>query len=93
MEIEIDTPIGRLQATTEFVRRALRDFGLMEAFENRQILEQAVCLDWVNATDDERLQEDRVSRILDCLAAGASLRSIYDGEAGDASVKLQPATT
>jgi hypothetical protein len=88
--MEMGTSTGRLQATTEFVRRALRDFGLMEAFEARPILEQAICLDWVNATDDERVQEDRVSWTLDCLAAGTPLQSIYEPAAG--ASEMHPAT-
>jgi len=64
---------GQFDATRGFVERALRDFGLMEAFEERPPEERAACLLWIAASTDSHEEEDRVSRMLDALAGGGPL--------------------
>ena len=65
-ELQAITP--EQQEVTQFVERALLDFGLMEAFESRPSDERAEYLRWIGAASGERAQEVRVSRLLDDLA-------------------------
>ena len=76
MTTERATAKRRLQQTSEFVERALRDFGLWEDFESRSGKEREACLQWIDAAVGERAQEDRVSEMLDCLAFGQALPSL-----------------
>jgi hypothetical protein len=59
--------------TPRFLERALVDFGLWEAFEGRPPRERSEYLRWLAASLDSDEQEDRVSHLLDALAAGDSL--------------------
>ena len=56
-----------------FVRRALADFMLLDAFERRDPCEQAACLAWIAGAADGAEEEARVSELLDCLEYGRPL--------------------
>ena len=56
-----------------FIRRALEDFMLLEAFERREPCEQAACLAWIADAADGSEEEARVSELLDCLEYGRPL--------------------
>jgi hypothetical protein len=58
----------RFHESRQFAERALRDFGLMDAFESRPPKERERCLRWIAGAAGEREEEDRVSRVLDSLA-------------------------
>lgn len=73
MTTERATATRRFRETTEFVERALRDFGLWEDFQSRSGEERTGCLRWIDAAVGERSQEERVSQMLDCLAFGQML--------------------
>jgi hypothetical protein len=64
---------NQVDATLQFIDRALTDFGLLEAFEHRPPGERAECLRWISASVDSRERDDRVSWLLDALAAGTAL--------------------
>jgi len=68
-----EAPAAHWQRKLRLVERALRDFGLMEAFEERPLEERAACLLWIAASTDSDEEEDRVSRMLDALAGGGPL--------------------
>ena len=68
-------------AVHEFFRRALIDFELMEAFEQRPAWERDSCLQWLTRAGSQREQERRVSCLLDDLfldrpLPGAGRRSV-----------------
>ena len=89
MHREFITVADRLQETSGFVQRALRDFGLLEAFEAHTDEDQAACVRWVDAAIDDRDQEARVSQLLDFLAHGLPLRFLYSGDSDNCSKTLQ----
>ena len=63
----------RHHAGFEFVERALIDFGLLDAFLARPDAERAGCVRWLDEATDSLDEEERVSRLLDCLDAGEDL--------------------
>ena len=77
MASELKDAAGTLHETTQFVFRALWDFGLMDAFESLSAQEKGRLLRWIDAAPDEQAQEDRVSEALDCLAFNQSPRALY----------------
>ena len=66
-------PDERLDQSRQFVERALRDFGLTDAFESRPQMERERCLRWVATADGEREEERRVSRVLNDLSLDRAL--------------------
>ena len=69
----LEAATRQIDETRNFVDRALRDFGLLEAFECRPPRERAECLRWIAASSDSCEEEDRVSCLLDALSAGDPL--------------------
>jgi len=61
------------EETRRFVERALLDFELMDAFRFRPREERVQCLHWIADAADSRVEEDRVSYLLDASAHGEPL--------------------
>jgi pyridoxamine 5'-phosphate oxidase family protein len=66
----LEAATRQIDETRNFVDRALRDFGLLEAFECRPPRERAECLRWIAASSDSCEEEDRVSCLLRCARGG-----------------------
>ena len=66
-------PTVSFEESQRFVERALLDFGLMDAFRFRPGEERVKCLHWIADAADSRVEEDRVSYLLDALAHGEAL--------------------
>jgi hypothetical protein len=77
MSNQLQTANHKLHETTQFVFRALRDFGLMDAFESLSAQEKGRLLRWIDAARSEQAQEERVSDALDCLAFNQSPSALY----------------
>ena len=78
MTSELKDASGTLHETTQFVLRALWDFGLIDVFESLSSEEKGRLLRWIDAAPNEQAQEDRVSEALDCLAFNQSPRTLYN---------------
>ena len=88
MHREFIAVADRFQETSGFVQRALRDFGLLDAFESQPDEDQAACMRWADAAVDDRDQEARVSQLLDFLARGLPLPFLYGCDSRDRSKAL-----
>jgi uncharacterized protein YdeI (YjbR/CyaY-like superfamily) len=67
----------------EFVRRALNEHGLMNAYKERPAYQQNDYIGWINQAKRQETQEKRLSQMLDELEAGG----IYMGMKYPASEK------
>jgi DNA-binding MarR family transcriptional regulator len=79
---ERGTAAGRLKQSGQFVDRALRDFGVLDAFESRTPREREGCLQWVAEAAEEREEERRVSRLVDDLSNNRALPIISTSREG-----------
>jgi DNA-binding MarR family transcriptional regulator len=76
---ESGTAADRPCQSSQFVERALRDFGLLDTFESRTPEEREGCLQWIADAAGEREEERRVSRLVDDLLNSRALPIVSTG--------------